>query len=214
MSIRAVADKKFLLKYLIIAVACIGFALWSLYDGLVVYPDKLVQAKAYDELADLGSTEQSKRWQALAKENGWSPGRQEPPDVVQGKLVFQFVMAAISGLVGIPLLIWYVKTRGTFLELNDGRLTASWGPAFDLDSVSGLDKRKWSKKGIAKVEYDEGSTTKKFKLDDFMYTRAAVGEILKAVEARLSPAQIVGGESEKPTETDPADVNLAEVNED
>lgn len=213
MSVRANADKKFLLKYLFIALACIAFALWSLYDGLVVYPNKLIQAKAYADLAELGSTEQSKRWQVLAKENGWSPGMQEAPEIVAGKLKFQFVMAALAGLVGIPLLVWYLKTRGTHLDFDGQRVTASWGPAFELGSVTSLDKRKWSKKGIAKLEYSDGDATKNFKLDDFMYSRQEVGEILTAIEDRLSPAQITGGAPEPPAESGLSDANLVEAND-
>ncbi len=197
MSIRADADKKFLLKYFLIAIACIAFSLWSLYDGFIGYPQTLTEAKAYAELAKLGPTEQSQRWQALAKEKGWSAGVREAPEIIEGKIKFQFFMAAASGLVGIPLLIWYFRTRGTYLELEGDRLTASWGPTFDISSVTSLDKRKWSKKGIARLEYSGGSATGKFKLDDFMYSREAVGEILKAVESRLSPSQIIGGDSEK-----------------
>ena len=97
------------------------------------------------------------------------------------------------------------------MELDGERLTASWGPAFEIGSVTSVDKRKWSKKGIAKLEYSDGNATKKFKLDDFMYNRAAVGEILKAIEGRLSADQIVGDEPKKTAETDHVDENIAEA---
>ena len=214
MSIRAVANKKFLLKYVFIALACIAFGLWSIYDGLIGYPKKLPKAEAYAEISELAPTERSKRWQVISKENGWSPGLPDTPEVIEGKIMFQFFMAGVTGLVGIPLLIWYFKTRNTYVELDGERVRASWGPEFDLGSVNRVDKSKWSKKGIAKLEIDGGNSTSKFKLDDFMYSREEVGEILRAVEARLSPNQIVGGEPEKTATTGVNDGSVGNAGDD
>ena len=38
MTVRAIADSKFLLKFLLIGAVCVGFAMWALYDGLIKYP--------------------------------------------------------------------------------------------------------------------------------------------------------------------------------
>ena len=54
MNTRANTEFKFLLKYLLIGIACLGFALFSLYDGLVRFPARIPRAAAWEKLnADL-----------------------------------------------------------------------------------------------------------------------------------------------------------------
>ena len=48
MTVRAVADVKFIRKYLFLAAAGLGFFLWGAYDEFVRFPLKLEEAIAYD----------------------------------------------------------------------------------------------------------------------------------------------------------------------
>lgn len=193
MSIRADADKKFLLKFLLISIACFLYGLYCVYDGLIGYPSKLPRARAYAELADLDETERSKQWQVIAKENDWSHGKPDPPEEIEAGIMFQWAQLAVCLLVGIPLLIWYFRTKGSWIELDGDRLRTSWGKEFLLPAATALDKRKWEKKGIAKVEFGKSGQAETFKMDDFMYERKSMGEILKAIEKHVPADKITIG---------------------
>ena len=88
MTLRANADKKFLFKFLLIGLICVGFALYSLYDGLVKYPSWMPSAEAWAELkADesLDDAERDARYKVLAEQNGWPTKRhgKSPYDIEQ-----------------------------------------------------------------------------------------------------------------------------------
>ncbi len=119
MTIRADAELKFLRKYLFIAFACIAFGLYCLLDGIVLAPKKMPRSEAYAELEQnvADKTEKSKRWQEIIKERGWENGIPEKnPKQLREYIVWQYVMASGCALVSFPLIIFYVRTKGTWIE--------------------------------------------------------------------------------------------------
>ena len=99
MTVRADSNSKFLRRYLLFAAIAIGFILWCFYDALVTYPKKLKIAEAYFELTQVQMTDQQRieRWREIAKENGWPTIKpEEGPAHVQGRIVWQYVMAGIA----------------------------------------------------------------------------------------------------------------------
>ena len=95
MNLRANPESKFLLKYLVIGLGCVAFAGWSLYDGLVVAPNKIPRAQAWAELQEekLISDEENKKWKEISKENGWSskrPNKDESVESIQHFITYQY----------------------------------------------------------------------------------------------------------------------------
>lgn len=210
MTIRAEADKKFLMKFLLISIACFAFGLYCIYDGLIGYPSQLPRARAFAELDHLDDSERTKQWQVIAKEKGWSHGLPDPPEEIEGKILWQWIMLGVCSLVGVPLLIWYFRTKGSWVELDGKTVRTSWGKEFDLTTVTELDKRKWAKKGIAKVGFNQGNTTETFKLDDFMYSRDEMGKILAEVEKHVPADRIIGAELPESSSTKKAESSTSE----
>ena len=77
MKIRADSNNGFLQRFLLIAIVCLGFGLYCLYDGFVAYPAELIRSTAFYDLEKRGEGESdgisfASQWEALAAENGWS----------------------------------------------------------------------------------------------------------------------------------------------
>lgn len=50
MNIRADVNTRFFLRFILIAIICIGFFFWALYDGIVAYPNQLTRILKYKDL--------------------------------------------------------------------------------------------------------------------------------------------------------------------
>jgi hypothetical protein len=172
----------------------VGFALWSLYDGAIKYPHQRERALAMEKLEAEGRGDE---WDAFATERGWSteyPG--EPKTEVDIKM--QYAMAALAGSIGLPMLLLALNSRRHWIEASPKGITSSWGESFDFDQVERVDKRKWRKKGIAKVTYHDGRRKRRFVLDDYKFERDTMDAILYELEQRIDPEKIVGGPPEPP----------------
>ncbi len=204
MSQRANADGKFLLKFLIISIALLGWTLYCLYDGLVAYPKELERSNAYHPaIADIEDGElRNERWSASTTENNWKRlPLPDEPEKVRWSIKEQFIMAAGCTLVALPLLIWYFRKKSSWLESDGKSLNSSWGGTFDYENVTSIDKKRWEKKGIAQIQYKDGGEERQFKLDDLAYDRIVVDQILFDLETSVGHDKIVNGEPERDPKT-------------
>lgn len=192
MNVRADANQRFLLRFLIIGLFCFAGMLWFLYDGFIGYPKELVRAKAYKELEVETPEIQSEKWYAMAAAKGWNNEIPESPSHVEQDIVVQFVMAGLFGLAGAGFLFWYLRSKSTWIEMDEKGIHSSWGARIEFDEIQSMNKRRWDKKGIAKLIGNENV----FVLDDFKYDRPSVDTIIREVESRLNRDQIQHGQTE------------------
>ncbi|MCH2179786.1 MAG: hypothetical protein MK106_13380, partial [Mariniblastus sp.] len=203
MKIRADSNNGFLQRFLLIAIVCLGFGLYCLYDGFVAYPAELIRSTAFYELEKRGEVESdgisfASQWEALAAENGWSIDKpKKKPAIIQSDILWQYGMAGIAFMIGFPVLYNFFKTRNSWLESDGHAVTTSWGQTMELAQVEMVDKKKWEKKGIAKVTYQSNGQRAKMVIDDFKYEREPVGEILSQIESQVDREQIIGGPSQQ-----------------
>jgi hypothetical protein len=197
--VRANFQRSYLWRYLIMA--CVGFfmALWFAFDGLVSYPKKLEYAEAYEQLQKdvQGDAERARKWQEFAESRSWP--REVPnksADQIRSDIQGQYLFGAISLLLGIPALYFYLKSRSQWVEETDDGLVTSWGQQVRFSDVTLLNKKKWDAKGIARVNYSSNGKKGTFVFDDFKFERKPLGQILRKLENVLQPEQIVGGISE------------------
>ncbi len=192
MSIRATADNKFNRRNLLISVVLLAVGAWSAYDGFIAFPKKLKIAEEYATLYDLDKSERTIKWQEITAEKGWKREVPKAPQDVQGDILFNYLLFGLCTILGLFFGFKFVRTRGSWLELENNQIRTSWGTSFDLNQIQRIDKIKWSKKGIAKVVYkDTQGLEKTFVIDDFKYERVSAGKILEAAEAGLKPEQIL-----------------------
>ena len=106
-------------------------------------------------------------------------------------------MATVAFLVGLPVLYNYFRSRNSWIETDGKRVTTSRGQVVELEQVQGVDKRRWEKKGIAKVSYLDQEGVSILVIDDFKYERAPMGEILAQIEAKVDRDKIVGAPTQQ-----------------
>ncbi len=200
MALRANNDPKYFRRFLLIAAACLAFAGWCFYDALVAYPAELERSKVYWTPVE-GSQKKytglsRKEWTKVVKERQWASAQPETPDKMHHKIDSQYFFAALCGLVGIPCLIKWFMSRGTWVESTEKELSSSWGTRFAFDQIVSIDKTKWEKKGITKIKYKQDDKEKTFVFDDFKYERSVMSDILHEIETGLKDDQIIGAERE------------------
>ncbi|MCH2182591.1 MAG: hypothetical protein MK108_11350 [Mariniblastus sp.] len=206
MKIRADSNNGFLQRFLLIAIVCMGFGLYCLYDGFIGYPKKLKISEAYDQFhpvtAEEVSTDQAVQaeaeWESFAQSQGWSIEKpKKRPAAIRSDIIWQYIMAGVAFLVGLPVLYNYLTSKNAWIESDGRQVTTSWGQVVDFDQVQGIDKKRWEKKGIAKVSYLGRQGEGTLVIDDFKFNRSAMGEILDQIESSLDREKIVGAPTQQ-----------------
>jgi hypothetical protein len=204
MALRAITDRRFYLRFLLIGLGTFAFALWALYDGYVAYPNQAMRAHKYIELVE---ADREDEWRDYAKEQGWptaNPGRPKG----EADYIIQYIMAGGSGLVSLILITVVLRARGRWIELDGAQLTSSWGQTFTCDEIVSIDKKRWRDKGIARINYLQDGRKRRFVVDDFKFVRDDTDTILYEIEVQIELDRIIGGLPEPPPgheETDAAD---------
>jgi hypothetical protein len=205
MVIRANSTPRYYGRFAVIALVGIGFALWFLYDGAIAWPRQRERGLAYKELMDneeLTGEERTRRWHEITNQKGWPleyPGEPKTED----EITMQFIMATLSGLVGLWFLSLWLRSRGRWIEATETGITTSRGENVPFSDIEQLNKRKWRNKGIAKATYMQNGRRRTLLIDDFLYERKPTDEILSLVESRIGANKIVGGPPEPVLEQTP-----------
>jgi hypothetical protein len=198
MAVRSINDKRYTLRFLLMGAAICGFSLWSLYDGYIKYPREQERGLAFDKLSEEG---RQNDWDEFAAAKGWSaspPPEPKSEEDFRTSVGMQYAMAILTAVIGLPMLLLALKSYGNWVESTDTGITSSWGESFNFDQVLQVDKKKWPKKGIAKVTYQDGNRKHRFVFDDFKYERPTMDQILYELEQQIDPERIVGGLPEPP----------------
>ncbi|MDB5300773.1 MAG: hypothetical protein JWO87_2436 [Phycisphaerales bacterium] len=159
-------------RYLLVTMM-VGAGLWFAYDGWIGWPRE--RAHFYSLPAD--------QQRLLHKPH-------EDLDIaLQKKLAFSLVP------IGALLLGWFLyRSRGEY-RLADGVLSVPGHPKVPLTSVRSIDKAKWERKGIARIEYDDPAGTGQTKwlvMDDFIYERGATDRIVEIIDGMMTPVEEEG----------------------
>lgn len=192
----------------VIALACLLFGAWFLYDGAIRYPHQRIVANKYIELKQKhgeGSVAFNEQWRAYAAAQGVSDGYPGPPKSTTD-IVGQFAIAGATMPIGLLFALAYLRSFGRWIACDGAGLTTSWGQRVKFEHIQQLNKERWRNKGIAVVLYREhvGGQERRLVLDDWKYDAPATLTMLKAVEARLKPKQIIGDKSEVEREAERA----------
>lgn len=191
-SVRARVSKQQITRLSVIALITCGLSLWSFYDGLVAYPQQRERALVYKECEE---ADDFAKWREICEQKGWktsNPGEAKTEADIQ----MQYVQGTIAGAIGLFVLFKLLTTLGRTLEGTADGLKASWGPEFRFDQVTQIDKKKWDRKGIARIRYEQDGKTKTFVLDDYIFERQPTDEIMRRMEAIAGVDKIVNGKPE------------------
>jgi hypothetical protein len=186
-------------RMLFVSVFCFGFASWCAYDGAIGYPAKRARWDKYEELIE---TDRLDDWEKIADANGWPLKVPNEHDDMKGPndYLVQYMMGGMIGAIGIPFLFIFVSTRGRWIEMDDDGLSTSWGVRCDFDDITGLDKTKWYKKGIAVVHFEKDGRKGSITLDDCKYDREPTEIFVRDVELEIDPEQVIGKRAPEPND--------------
>lgn len=141
----------------------------TLPDGYA-FPQKLpkVFVDSYVEMsADINNIESI--WKTYAAENGLSESCSEYFKS-RSEISAQFNWAIGAGVLGLIALFFLLRTLGRSMKVTDKGYTAPGGKYVPFDSIIKIDKRKWSRKGLAWLYYkDSEGGEKKVKVDGMVY---------------------------------------------
>lgn len=213
MAIRATIAPGYRWRLAIIAVMCLFWGAWSIYDGFVAYPAHNEKVAAFESLKTSfpAPDDWQPRWKAMAAEKGWSdedPGKPKSST----DIIAQYIMALITAPIGLIFGFNFLSTYTRWVECDENGLTASGGQKAPYVSITNLNTERWGTKGIAVVSYNaEDNLPRKLVLDDWKYDRDATTQIVHEVESRIAPEQLTGpptrqtAVAEQPTETTQGD---------
>lgn len=211
MKARANTDNKFLYKYLLIGIATLLYSAYCFYDAFVNYPGQRPASVAFDTLkadieerkSDAGENAvnwaevRETEWKEIAESKGWPI---KPPHYTAEELGhninFSIALGAVCALIGVPSVFWFLKNRGTWLEIDGSRLSSSSGQSLDFSDIQTVDKKKWVKKGLATIHYLDNGAANTFVVDDLKYDRKVVDQMVAEIEAAISAEKIVNGPTE------------------
>lgn len=175
---------------IIVLLMLLGSSAWFFYDGAVAYPKYNIKADAYAELQRVYQADETllkEKWKALAIENHW-----DPEDVPKKRKdeAQQFRWGSGLLVISVAFLLWMLREMHRVILADDEKfigITRAVIPFNALreirfDSVFGVDKRRWDKKGIAVVFYktEKGGRASAL-IDEYKY--AGSERILERCEA-------------------------------
>jgi len=189
-------------------IVAIGFAGWSLYDGMVKYPAQRQQGFSEFKVDYKSSFNDPKvnamtvdQFEGIAEEKArieWAKYCHDRGIKMIPEIFTQYIQAVVAFLAGIYLISLPIRARGRWIEADEHGITSSWGESVPYDQIEQVNKRKWRDKGIAKVTYIDGGQRKMFVVDDFKFMREPTDQILYELEQRIEPERITGGPPEQP----------------
>ncbi|HZL34672.1 MAG TPA: hypothetical protein VFC78_05125 [Tepidisphaeraceae bacterium] len=152
-------------RYLIVALM-LAAGLWFAYDGFINWP-----------------AEQQRYAAASKQDRGIMHAPHTDLDI---NLNRRFAYGLLP-LAPILLAYFLYRSRGAY-RLTGSTLYVPGHPPISFDNILALDKSKWARKGIARVEYQlPGGKPGVVKLDDFIYQREPTDLIVARIEAYIRP---------------------------
>lgn len=200
-SVRADFDPDYYRRFLWLAVGCLVFGSWFLFDGLVTYPAELERSQAYFQKTENPRKPwkpvRESEWRKIAEEKGWSTKPpKDDPEKQASKIGTQYFYSVLCYLITIPCLFAWYRSRGTWMEGTDTELRTSRGAVVGFDQIQRIDKRKWVARGIARIHYERDGRKRTLLFDDYKFKREPMSRIMIAMERDLTDEQIVGAERE------------------
>jgi len=116
----------------------------------------------------------------------------------------QFYMVAGIFPFALFFIFRFFRNRGRWVEATDEGIVASWGQSVRFSQIDEFDKKRWDKKGIAKIRYSADDKRRTFVLDDCNFEHLPIRAMVRLVESNIRADQIVGGDPE-PVEDTPAE---------
>jgi hypothetical protein len=180
---------------------------WFLWDGYIAWPAETERYQAFSQIADeviakglavdVEDVEVRLAWERHARAEGYSskiPKERTDSDLSQQRWIGGVMMTASLLFLG-----WVLWNHTRSIRAEGDLITGASGETVHLDSIVSVDRRKWSKKGIAYGIYEKGGKQRRLVLDDhkFAGAEAIVLEAERRIEARSAKLSSDSADSDK-----------------
>jgi hypothetical protein len=178
-----------------VAVMLIGFGGWFFFDGLVGYPRANERYKTWKKFHDANQDDQ---WYVLADKNGWKRNEwpdfladhhltAKPPEVAYGpdKINGQYTFGSLGVLLGGIILVYWATQVRRVVRTDEEAVYTAGGKRVPFGAITGVGKKKWDSKGIAKVRYELDGRRGEFIVDDYKFDTEPSRKILAEIEEKL-----------------------------
>ena len=167
---------------LFVAVFFLALGAWFWWDGLVGYPRSNTRWTAYEQHKTEGRLQTD--WPEYAKSRGWV---QKQPEKFYKRedVIGQYVFGGLCTLLGTILFIYWATQIRRTLRTDEEAVYTSSGTRVPFDDITGVGKKHWDSKGIAKVRYTVGGRQGQFIVDDYKFDTEPTRQILKEIEDHL-----------------------------
>ncbi len=183
MDVVATINRGYRWRLAAMAVMCLGWAAYSLYDGMYAYPRQREISEAYQQLREEG---RESEWPEYAASRGWPSDEMPGEPYSMWDIYTQYIQVALALPPGLYFAIQFVRTGRWRITMSEQGLTASWGQKALFDRIERIDTSRWKTKGIAVVHYRQGEEVDQLSLDDWKFDPAAIQKMVDEVENRLT----------------------------
>lgn len=170
---------------LFIAIAMLALGGWFFVDGLRNWPRSNERWLAHDQHK---KEDRLNEWPTFAKGRGWIPEPPEKfyaPEDIRG----QYTYGTLAMLAGaIIFAYWATQVRRT-LRTDEEAVYPTPGRRVPFHAITGVDKKKWDSKGIAKVSYELDGKEGRFTVDDYKFETGPTRRILEEIDSHLAPKE-------------------------
>lgn len=167
---------------LLLFILLLGFCGAFLFDGFIRYPRKNEQIRVYKEL---DGEKNKEKWEEYCRGKGWSP-ELDPEYIRKGySEMEQFIFGGITGVLGLIAFMFWFTQKDRVLRMDEEGVTSASGTRVPFGAITGIDKRKWESKGIARIRYSLDGKNGEFVVDDYKFERTGAHAIFDEIEKRL-----------------------------
>ncbi len=194
MAATAKINTEYAVRTILFGLMLSGFGGWSLYDGIFGYPEHNRRALKYRELEETAMQSGQPRqvwitWEKVCKDEGW---KSEKPGAAKSDwdIRTQFIMTLLFMPWGLGSIIGLAcKFRRQF-SADDLGLHGFLAEPIAYAAIDRLDKKKWDKKGIVRIDVTVAGKARRLTMDDWHFRgmAAILAEIEKQRPDLVPPA--------------------------
>jgi len=133
-----------------------------------------------------GNADAANLWKEYSKEKRWDEKPVEQP-YDQSQINTQFYFAYGCAVLFLVVLFFFLRILSRQMIVSEAGYTPPGGKEIAFSQMNKIDKRKWDVKGVATIYYNDGSETKKVKVDGMIYGqfKKADGEPAEKLFSRI-----------------------------
>ena len=177
---------------LLVGLLVLAFGGYFFFDGAIGWPRSNARFLKHQEFAD---AKNEAGWITYCAENGVNP---EVPHKLHthDDLMAQFAFGTLLVGIGAIILVYWATQIRRVVKTDDEAVHTPAGTRVPFTAITGVGKKQWESKGIARVRYELDGRKGEFVVDDYKFETDPSRIILKEIEEKLL-ARTGGGDAAK-----------------